>query len=193
METLLTNKQYKQGEIIVTEGAESYNVYVIISGEATIIKDHFGKEVDIRTLSKGDVFGALSLIAKSPRSATIKAKTDLEVGMIYRDDFVSVIEKLPEGVKIIMQELMHELKENYELSANLVGLTQEMLDIKGRIKTMEKKELKESLKEMPEIFQTIFLSLDNSLTEMTHNFHSMATQLDKTVVEVDELFKRNFG
>lgn len=193
METLLTNKQYKQGETIVTEGAESYNVYVIISGEATIIKDHFGKEVEIRTLSKGDVFGALSLIAKSPRSATIKAKTDIEVGMIYKDDFVSVIKKLPEDVKIVMQELMHELKENYELSANIAGLTKEMLDIKGKIKTMKKTELKESLKEMPEIFQTIFLSLDNSLTEMTHNFHSMASQLDKTVTEVDELFKRNFG
>jgi len=88
---------------------------------------------------------------------------------------------------------MDELKGSYELSANLAGLTKEMLDIKGRIKSLKRKKLKESLGEMPEIFQTIFLSLDNSLSEMVHNFFTLATQLDKTVAEVDELFKRNFG
>jgi CRP-like cAMP-binding protein len=193
MDKLLIKKQFKQGETIVTEGSESYNVYVIVSGEAAMTKEHFGKEVDIRVLKKGDVFGALSLIAKSPRSATIKAKTDLEVGMIYRDDFVSVMEKLPEEIRVIMQELMDELKGSYELSANLPGLTKEMLDVKGRIESLKRKKLKESLGEIPEIFQTIFLSLDNSLTEMVHNFFTLATQLDKTVVEVDELLKRNFG
>jgi len=193
METLLTKKQFKQGETIVTEGDEGYNVYVVMSGEASMTKYHFGKEVDIRILKQGDVFGALSLIAKSPRSATVRAKTDLEVGLIYRDDFVSVMEKLPDDVRVIMQELMDELKGSYELSANLAGLTKEMLDIKGRITSLKREKLKESLGEMPEIIQTIFLSLDNSLTDMIHNFFTLATQLDKTVVEVDELFKRNFG
>ena len=56
-----------------------------------------------------------------------------------------------------------------------------------------RKELKASLKEMSEIFQTIFLSLENSLTEIVNNFFTLATQLDRTVVEVDESFKRDFG
>ncbi len=77
MEKLLVKKEFKQGETIVKEGIESYNVYVITSGEANMFKNYSGKEVCVRTLKKGDVFGALALIAKSPRAATVVAKTDL--------------------------------------------------------------------------------------------------------------------
>ncbi len=77
METLLEKREFKKGETIVEEGMESYNVYVIMSGEANMIKSYFGKEVSVRTLKKGDVFGALALIAKSPRAATVVARIDL--------------------------------------------------------------------------------------------------------------------
>lgn len=95
MEELLEKREFKKGETIVEKGMESYNVYVIMSGEANLIKSYFGKEVSVRTLKKGDVFGALALIAKSPRAATVVARTDLEVGMMYRDDFLSILNKLP--------------------------------------------------------------------------------------------------
>ncbi len=77
MEKLLVKKEFKKGETIVTEGIESYNVYLITSGEVNMIKYYLGKEVCVRTLKKGDVFGALALIAKSPRAATVLARTDL--------------------------------------------------------------------------------------------------------------------
>ncbi len=38
METLLEKMEFKKGETIVTEGIENYNVYLITSGEANMIK-----------------------------------------------------------------------------------------------------------------------------------------------------------
>ena len=191
METLLEKREFKNGETIVEEGKESYNVYVIMSGEANMIKTYFGKEVSVMTLKKGDVFGALALIAKSPRVATVVARTDLEVGMMYRDDFLSILKKLPSEVDEVMKQMVDELKAAYELSAELVVVTRKMLDIKERMKSYDsRKILKEQLTQAPQIIQTWFTSLERSLTDMFHKYAKLAESLDKAVVEVDTLFKK---
>ncbi len=191
MEKLLVKKEFKKGETIVTEGVESYNVYVITSGEANMIKNYLGKEVCVRTLKKGDVFGALALIAKSPRAATVVAKTDLEAGMMYREDFLSILKELPPEVNEVMNQMVDELKAAYELSAELTVLTNEMCDIRERVKSYEsRKILKEHLRQAPEIVQTWFTSLEHSLMDMIHNYAKQAKRLDKIVVEVDTLFKK---
>ncbi len=191
MEELLVKREFKKGETIVEEGMESYNVYVITSGEANLIKSYFDKEICVRTLKKGDVFGALALIAKSPRAATVVARTDLEVGMMYREDFLSILKKLPSEVNEVMKQMVDELKAAYELSAELTVLTRNMLDIRERIKSYQSREiLKEHLSQTPEIIQTWFTSLEHSLMDMIHNYAKQAELLDKIVVEVDTLFKK---
>lgn len=156
-------------------------------------KSYFGKEISVRILKKDDVFGALSLITKSPRYATVVARTDIEVGMMYKEDFLCVLKKLPPEVNQIMKEMMDDLSASYELSAELVIITGEMLDIKGRMKSLNREKLKEYLSQTPELVQTMFISLDNSLANMIHNFYTPTQQLDKTIIEVDALFKENFG
>jgi CRP-like cAMP-binding protein len=191
METLLEKMEFKKGETIVTEGIESYNVYLITSGEANMIKYYLGEEVCVRTLKKGDVFGALALIAKSPIAATVVARTDLEVVMMYREDFLSILKKLPSEVNEVMKQMVDELKAAYELSAELTVLTKNMLYIKERIKSSQsRKILKEHLSQTPEIIQTLFTSLERSLMDMIHNYAKQAELLDKIVVEVDTLFKK---
>ncbi len=191
METLLEKMEFKKGETIVEEGKESYNVYVIMSGEANMIKTYFGKEVSVRTLKKGDVFGALALIAKSPRAATVVARTDLEVGMMYREDFLSILKKLPSEVDEVMKQMVDELKAAYELSAELVVVTRKMRDIKERMKSYDsRKILKEQLTRAPKVIQTWFTSLERNLTDMFHKYAKLAESLDKAVVEVDTLFKK---
>ncbi len=191
MENPLTKKKFKEGETIVTEGIESYNVYVITSGEANMIKNYLGKEVCVRTLKKGDVFGALALIANSPRAATVVARTDLEAGMMYREDFLNILKKLPSEVDEVMKEMVDELKGVYELNAELTVLTKKMRDSKERMKSSKSREmLKKQLKSAPEIVQTWFTSLESSLMDMIHNYAKVANRLDKTVIDVDTLFKK---
>lgn len=193
MENVLVKKKFKKNETIVQEGLESYNAYVITSGEAEVRKSHFGKDVCVNVLKKGDVFGAVALVAKSARCATVVAKTDLEVAMIYRDDFLSLLEKLPEEVRVIMKEMVDELAGAYDLCAELAVLSKQMLQMKERIKSLRTESLKEYLSKTPEIIQTMFISLDHNLTGMVHNYFKLAEQLDKTVVEVDALFSQGIG
>ncbi len=156
-----------------------------------MIKYYLGKEVCVRTLKKGDVFGALALIAKSPRAATVVARTDLEAEMMYREDFLSILKELPSEVNEVMKQMVDELKAAYELSAELAVLTNNMLNIRERIKSYQSREiLKKHISQAPEIIQTWFTSLEHSLMDMIHNYAKQAELLDKMVVEVDTLFKK---
>ena len=189
MENLLTKQEFKKGETIVQEGMESYNVYVVMSGEAEVIKSSFGKETKIRILKKGDVFGAISLITKSPRSATVVARTDMEVGMLYREDFLNILKKLPPDVNEVVGRIVGDLRVVYKLNAELSLLAKEMLGVKRRTKSLKREKLDEYLSQAPELVEAIFVSLDNSLKDMVHHFHVLSEQLDKIVVEIDDVFK----
>lgn len=193
MEKLLVKKTFKKGKTIVQEGTESYNVYFISSGEAEVRKSYFGKDVCVTTLKKGDVFGAIALIAKSPRCATVVAKTDLEVNTMCRDDFLRILDKLPKEVCVILKVMVDELAGAYDLCAELAVLSKQMLHMKDRLKSLNKESLKEYLSQTPEIIQTMFLALDHNLTGTVHNYFNLAEQLDKTVVEIDALFSQDFG
>ncbi len=189
MENYLTKQEFKKGETIVQEGAESYNVYVVMSGEAEVIKNPFGKETKIRILKKGDVFGAVSLIAKSPRSATVVARTDIEVGMIYKEDFLRILEKLPPEANKVVSRIVGDLRVVYKLNAELAQLAKEMLGVKRRMKSLKREKLDEYINQAPELVEHIFVSLDNSLKDMVQHFHLQAELLDKIVVEIDDVFK----
>ena len=189
MEDLLTKQEFKKGETIITEGMEGYNVYVVMSGEAEVVKRAFGKETKIRILKKGDIFGAVSLITKSLRSATVVARTDMEVGMIYRDAFLNILEKLPPEVNEVVNKIVGDLRIVYKLNAELALLAKEMLGVKRRTKSLDREKLDQYLSQAPELVEAIIVSLDSSLKEMIHRFCVQAEMLDKVVDEIDDVFK----
>lgn len=193
MEQLLTKRQFKKGETVIQEGMESYDVYIILSGEAEVVKTYFDQPVSIRTLRKGDAFGASALIVKSPRFSTVVAKTDLTVGFIYRDDFLSILEKLPPEVNEIMKSMVNQLKAAYEVCAELAVNTKKMLSIKAEMESMQREKLKEYLTHVPEVVQISLISIEHGLADMVHNYSKLASQLDKTVSEVDTLFSQSIG
>jgi uncharacterized protein YaaN involved in tellurite resistance len=64
-----------------------------------------------------------------------------------------------------------------------------MLGVKRREKSLKREKLDEYLSQAPELIKAIFVSLDNSLKDMIHHFHALSAQLDKVVVEIDDVFK----
>src|SRR5687768_14023801 len=64
---------FSAGQDIVKEGASGGPLYVILEGRAKVI---IGGRTR-RTFEPGSYFGELALIDKSPRSATIRAETQV--------------------------------------------------------------------------------------------------------------------
>ena len=73
-------RRYSAGKIIFEEGELGDSLFVIASGEVEVLRrDSTGEQRAIATLSAPEFFGEMSLIDKEYRSATARAKLDVEV------------------------------------------------------------------------------------------------------------------
>ena len=69
---------FAAGQRVLRQGLSGGNVYIVVDGEASVQAD--GRE--LRTLSRGDVFGELSALTDQPPSADVVATTMLRCFVI---------------------------------------------------------------------------------------------------------------
>jgi len=73
----------RAGEVIFKDGDPGTGAYRVLEGELEVIKAGERGEVVLARLGPGAVFGEMSLIDRWPRSATVRAATD--VSLLYID------------------------------------------------------------------------------------------------------------
>jgi len=71
------------GTTVCDEGEVGQSFYFIVSGKATVYRN--GRKT--AELGPGGYFGELALLDRLPRSATVKATTDMELLVISQRDF----------------------------------------------------------------------------------------------------------
>jgi CRP-like cAMP-binding protein len=89
--TLAETATVEPGEVLAREGRVGRELFVILSGTATVTRQ--GSHV--ATLSGGDYFGELALLDPAPRNATVTAETALEVLIIGPREFESMLDEVP--------------------------------------------------------------------------------------------------
>ncbi|MBA3412148.1 MAG: MFS transporter [Actinobacteria bacterium] len=75
------------GEVVFRQGDQGDRFYVIAAGEAVVSVDG----APARGLAEGDYFGEIALLRAMPRTATVAARTQLELYALERDDFVAAV------------------------------------------------------------------------------------------------------
>ncbi|MEA2686428.1 MAG: ATP-binding cassette, subfamily bacterial HlyB/CyaB [Actinomycetota bacterium] len=107
----LDQVSYRFGSVVVRDGDPSDALYVIVSGRARAVKaGDSGEEVTLYTLERGETFGAGGLLLGQPRSATVRASTQLEVLRLHEAVFRGLIAR------------NHEIREYLELDMRLRSL-----------------------------------------------------------------------
>jgi CRP-like cAMP-binding protein len=97
---------YKSGQVIIKEGETANGCFILLSGKAGVYKD----QVMIAEINQpGFVFGEISLILNSLRTATVIALEDSHICHI-RTDLDTLINKFPTIVTKIMFNLAEELE-----------------------------------------------------------------------------------
>ena len=84
----------KAGEVVIKEGDDGDNFYLLESGECTCHKRLNAADTEdtyLKTYMPGESFGELSLLYNAPRAATIIAKTDCMLWSLERLTFTSII------------------------------------------------------------------------------------------------------
>ncbi len=98
--------RFAAGDVIFAEGDKGDAMYVVRNGEVTVERN--GKVME--TLGGGGIFGEMALIDGSPRSATVRAKTDCEVAPINEKSFLFLVHETPFFAVAVMRTLADRLR-----------------------------------------------------------------------------------
>jgi ATP-binding cassette subfamily B protein len=92
---LLLYAERGPGEILCRQGSVGDELFIIGRGEVEIlVADDEGHERIVNTLREGDSFGEISFLHRTPRTATVRAQTNVEVHILRRLDFDALLERL---------------------------------------------------------------------------------------------------
>jgi hypothetical protein len=92
----IVEKRFKAGETVFRQGDAPDRIYVIGRGEVDVIREAPGQaDVVLVRLGAGQFFGEIGILSNTPRTATIRAATDVEVLSIHRSYFTSLFSYLP--------------------------------------------------------------------------------------------------
>jgi uncharacterized protein YhbP (UPF0306 family) len=79
------------GATIVRQGAPADKFFIIVEGEAELVRDEEGQEKHVASLGSGQLFGEVAIMRDQPRAATARAKSDTRLLALERDTFRDLI------------------------------------------------------------------------------------------------------
>jgi CRP-like cAMP-binding protein len=110
METGALGKTYKAGEMIVRQGDMGDCMYVIQSGEAEVVFENSGQEIKLAVLKETDVFGEMAIFERAPRSATVRALSEVRVLTVDKKTFLQRIHEDPSLAFRILQKMSNRIR-----------------------------------------------------------------------------------
>jgi len=102
---------FPAGTVVLTEGQEGNNMYVVMEGELTISLE--GKPLGIAR--PGEIVGEMALINSEIRSATVTARTDCVLASIDQASFNALLRHVPEFTLHVMDILAARLKNTFDM------------------------------------------------------------------------------
>jgi CRP/FNR family cyclic AMP-dependent transcriptional regulator len=106
----IRRQTFEEGSVVIREGTRGPRVlafFIIEEGTATVsVAD------DVRArLQSGDYFGEIGLLRESPRTATVRAESELTCLGLSAADFRAFLESKPEIAIRLLDELARRLEE----------------------------------------------------------------------------------
>jgi voltage-gated potassium channel len=89
---VVVEQELEAGSVLMREGEPADRFYVILDGEIDVRKR--GRRV--AELGAGSFVGEIALLSRSPRTATVTATTAVRALMLTGDDFIDLLDSIPE-------------------------------------------------------------------------------------------------
>jgi CRP-like cAMP-binding protein len=99
------------GTDLVVEGEPGDALFVILEGRATVIRSGASDPISV---GEGSYFGELAILDGSPRSATVRAETDVEVAVLGIRMFRTLVREVPDLAEQLLVGLAAELRRARE-------------------------------------------------------------------------------
>ncbi|MSQ69742.1 MAG: glucose-6-phosphate dehydrogenase [Betaproteobacteria bacterium] len=94
---------FAAGDLIVRKDEPGAEMYFVARGEVEVVDD----ERVLSTLGEGNFFGEKSLLLAEPRSASVRARTQCDLYVLDKDDFMKVLKDHPKFARSILEAYCH--------------------------------------------------------------------------------------
>jgi CRP/FNR family transcriptional regulator, cyclic AMP receptor protein len=115
-------KVYQDEEEIVRQGESGNCMYVIQQGQAEVLLKKGDKLVCVAVLGEGDFFGEMALFDKEVRSATVRAKGQVQALTLEKRNFLARIHEDPSLAFRMLEKMSQRIR----------GLNAELKEALGR-------------------------------------------------------------
>jgi NADH dehydrogenase len=85
-------EHYEPGEDVFREGDLGDRLYILLSGEAEVVKG----DTLVARLGPGEVFGEMALLHQTTRNATVRCRTAMDVLTLPKQEFAALAAHLPD-------------------------------------------------------------------------------------------------
>ena len=104
-------QDFKDGEVIVREGEQAHDMFVIRSGRVEIFKSVGGHDVRLAVLERGSFFGEMSLLEGLPRNATARAVGETSLLVLRAGSLLLQIRRNPTFAFEMLQQMSRRIRE----------------------------------------------------------------------------------
>lgn len=100
----------QEGETLFRTGDPGGAMVLLESGAVEVYLEEGDSRELLRLMGPGEALGEMSLIDEEPRSATVVALSPVQYYVLYRDDFLKVIDTLPAGTMGTLRDIAANLR-----------------------------------------------------------------------------------
>ncbi len=112
---------YEPGEMVFEQGDVGDCLYILVKGQVEVLLEQDGQQKCVAHLKEGEYFGEMALLQHQVRSAGVRCITPVELLVLRRGDFNSLVSSLSDlrsSMESVMEKRLHGVREN---NPNLFG------------------------------------------------------------------------
>jgi len=114
--------KFPAGSVLCRDGETADRLFLIASGSVDVLKGSpDGQDVTVATLGPGDTAGEMALFGGSPRSATLRATSDVDAWILDYAGFQRLLDEHPEIARALLAHLSQHLRRESSAIARLTS------------------------------------------------------------------------
>jgi signal transduction histidine kinase len=101
------------GQELFAEGSTGKLAYIIREGELEIMKQVDGRPILLSVRSEpGQIIGEMALLESTPRTASVRARTQTSLLAIYQDQFEALLNNSPAATRMMLHMVLERWRNN---------------------------------------------------------------------------------
>jgi signal transduction histidine kinase/predicted CoA-binding protein len=189
----------KAGEELFPEGSTGDKAYVVREGQLEVFKNSGGRNVLLNVSSSGDVIGEMALLESTPRTATVRARTDSRLISIGAEPFNHLINTSPSAARTMLHTVSGRLRSSTlilnqsekmaQIGTLTAGIAHE-LNNPAAAARRGAEQLRSILRNLESIHLEIGqLKLSDSQLDKMHKLEAQATERAGKLIEANSLHR----